>query len=138
MTAITLEKALLLIDAAKSKAIELGVAASVVILDPGVNLKAFARMDGSWLGSIDVAIKKAKTSVLFEMETQIVWEIGNPQAQAHGIELTNDGLVTFAGGIPLKDSGRLLGAIGVSGGLVAQDYKVACAGAAILEGMSRD
>jgi len=138
MTAITLEKALLLIDAAKSKAIELGVAASVVILDPGVNLKAFARMDGSWLGSIDVAIKKAKTSVLFEMETQIVWEIGNPQAQAHGIELTNDGLVTFAGGIPLKDSGRLLCAIGVSGGLVAQDYKVACAGAATLEGMSRD
>lgn len=134
MTGITLEKAQLLIEAAKSKAGEMGVAASVVVLDPGGNLKAFARMDGSWLGSIDVAIKKAKTSVLFEMETQIVWEIGNPQAQAHGIELTNDGLVTFAGGIPLKDAGELLGAIGVSGGLVAQDYEVACAGAAALEG----
>ena len=138
MTAITLKKALLLIDAAKSKAVELGVAASIVVLDPGGNLKAFSRMDGSWLGSIDVAIKKAKTSVLFEMETQIVWEIGNPQAQAHGIELTNEGLVTFAGGIPLNDSGGLQGAIGVSGGLVAQDYEIACAGVAALTGLSRD
>jgi uncharacterized protein GlcG (DUF336 family) len=126
MTGITLEKAQLLIEAAKSKAGEMGVAASVVVLDPGGNLKAFVRMD--------VAIKKAKTSVLFEMETQIVWEIGNPQAQAHGIELTNEGLVTFAGGIPLKEAGGLLGAIGVSGGLVAQDYEVARAGAAALEG----
>jgi uncharacterized protein GlcG (DUF336 family) len=133
VTAITLAKAELLIDAAKSKAVELGVAASIVVLDSGGHLKAFSRMDGSWLGSIDVAMRKAKTSVLFEMETQIVWEIGNPQAQAHGIELTNEGLVTFAGGIPLKDAGRLLGAIGVSGGLVAQDYEVARAGAAALE-----
>ena len=133
MTVITLEKAELLIRAAKLKAAEIGVAASIVVLDPGGNLKAFSRMDGSWLGSIDVAIKKAKTSVLFEMETQIVWEIGNPQAQAHGIELTNAGLVTFAGGIPLKDAGGLLGAIGVSGGLVPQDYEVARAGVAALD-----
>ena len=133
MAVITLEKAQLLIEAAKSKATEIGVAASIVVLDAGGNLKAFSRMDGSWLGSIDVAIKKARTSVLFEMETQIVWEIGNPQAQAHGIELTNAGLVTFAGGIPLKDAGGLLGAIGVSGGLVAQDYEVARAGVAVLD-----
>jgi uncharacterized protein GlcG (DUF336 family) len=133
MTVITLEKAELLIRAAKLKAAEIGVAASIVVLDPGGNLKAFSRMDGSWLGSIDVAIKKAKTSVLFEMETQIVWEIGNPQAQAHGIELTNAGLVTFAGGIPLKSAGALLGAIGVSGGLVPQDYEVARAGVAALD-----
>jgi uncharacterized protein GlcG (DUF336 family) len=133
MTVITLEKSELLIRAAKLKATEIGVAASIVVLDAGGNLKAFSRMDGSWLGSIDVAIKKAKTSVLFEMETQIVWEIGNPQAQAHGIELTNAGLVTFAGGIPLKSAGALLGAIGVSGGLVPQDYEVARAGVAALD-----
>jgi uncharacterized protein GlcG (DUF336 family) len=133
MTVITLEKAELLIRAAKVKAVEIGVAASIAVLDPGGNLKAFSRMDGSWLGSIDVAIRKAKTSVLFEMETQIVWEIGNPRAQAHGIELTNEGLVTFAGGIPLKSAGGLLGAIGVSGGLVPQDYEVARAGVAALD-----
>jgi uncharacterized protein GlcG (DUF336 family) len=136
MNVITLDKAERLIRAAQLKAAEIGVAASIVVLDAGGHLKAFSRMDGSWLGSIDVAMRKAKTSVLFEMETQIVWEIGNPQAQAHGIELTNEGLATFAGGIPLKDAGGLLGAIGVSGGLVAQDYDVARAGAAALEGLS--
>jgi uncharacterized protein GlcG (DUF336 family) len=133
MTAVTLEKTELLIGAAKSKALAIGVTVSIVVVDAGGNLKAFARMDRSWLGSIDVAMKKAKTSAFFEMETQTVWEIGNPQAQAHGIELTNGGLVTFAGGVPLKSAdGSLLGAIGVSGGLVAQDYEIAQAGAAAL------
>jgi uncharacterized protein GlcG (DUF336 family) len=133
MTLITLEKAELLIEAAKSRAAAIGIAASIAVLDAGGNLVAFVRMDASWLGSIDVAMKKARTSVLFEMETQTVWEIGNPRAQAHGIDLTNDGLVSFAGGIPLKSAeGALLGAIGVSGGLVAQDHEVARAGAAAL------
>jgi uncharacterized protein GlcG (DUF336 family) len=91
-------------------------------------------MDGAWLGSIDVAMKKAKTFVFFEAETQAVWEVCKPGAQAHGLELTNDGLATFAGGVPLKAAdGGLLGAIGVSGGQVAQDYEVALAGMAALE-----
>jgi uncharacterized protein GlcG (DUF336 family) len=112
------------VKAAKATAADIGIAVSVVVLDLGGHLKAFSRMDGAWLGSIDVAMKKARTSVLFEMETQKIWEICRPDAQAHGLELTNDGLVTFAGGIPLKASdGRLLGAIGVSGGQVAQDFE---------------
>ncbi len=123
-----------MIGAAKAKAADIGIAVSVVVLDFAGHLKAFSRMDGAWLGSIDVAMKKAKTSVLFEAETQAVWEVCKPGAQAHGLELTNDGLVTFAGGIPLKTAdGRLIGAIGVSGGQVAQDYEVARAGAAALE-----
>jgi uncharacterized protein GlcG (DUF336 family) len=83
-------------------------------------------MDGAWLGSIDVAMRKARTSVLFEMETQTVWDLCKPGAQAPGLEQTNGGLVTFAGGVPLKgsDSG-LLGAIWVSGGAVAQDFEIA-------------
>lgn len=98
-------------------------------MDAAGHLKAFSRMDGAWLGSIDVAMKKAKTSVLFEVETQAVWELCKPDAQAHGLELTNDGLVTFAGGIPLKGAdGQLLGSIGVSGGQVAQDLVIARAG----------
>ena len=125
---ITLENAERLIDAAKSKAADLGIAVSIVVLDVGGNLKAFARMDGAWLGSIDVAMKKARTSVLFEAETQDVWEVCKPGAQAHGLELTNDGLVTFAGGMPfLGRDGKLLAAIGVSGGQVAEDFEVASA-----------
>src|ERR1700677_666088 len=124
---ITSERADTLTKAAKAKAADIGIAVRLVVA--GGNLKAFSRMDGAWLGSIDVAIKKARTSVLFEMETQQVWEVCKPEAQAHGLELTNDGLVTFAGGIPLKAAnGHLLGAIGVSGGQVAQDYEGAQAG----------
>jgi uncharacterized protein GlcG (DUF336 family) len=119
----------LLVKAAASKATEIGISASIAILDAAGHLKTFWRMDGAWLGSIDVAIRKARTSVLFESETQELWEVCKPTAQAHGLESTNDGLVTFAGGIPLRASdGGLLGAIGVSGGLVAQDYEVARAG----------
>ena len=121
------------IEAAEAKAADIGIAVTVVVLDGAGNLKALSRMEGAWLGSIDVAMKKAKTSALFEMETQNVGEISKPGAQAHGIELTNDGLVTFADGIPLKTvGGELLGAIGVSGGQVAQDYDVACAGLAAI------
>ena len=117
--------------ASKSKAEQIGIAVSVVVMDAGGNLKALSRMDGAWLGSVDVAVKKAKTSVLFEMETQTVWGFCNPNGPARGIEFTNGGLITFAGGIPLKTSeGQLLGALGVSGGTVDQDHKVARAGLA--------
>jgi uncharacterized protein GlcG (DUF336 family) len=132
---ITSERADTLTKAAEAKAADIGIAVSIVVLDSGGNLKAFSRMDGAWLGSIDVAIKKARTSVLFEMETQQVWEVCKPEAQAHGLELTNGALVTFAGGIPLKSAnGHLLGAIGVSGGQVAQDFEVAHAALKALEG----
>ena len=123
-----------LVKAAKSKAEEIGVAASIVVLDFAGHLTAFSRMDGAWLGSIDVAMRKARTSVLFEMETQAVWDVCKPDAEAHGLEQTNGGLVTFAGGIPLKTAdGQLIGAIGVSGGQVAQDFEIARAGAAALK-----
>jgi uncharacterized protein GlcG (DUF336 family) len=129
--ALTLDQGQAALHAATAKAKEIGIAASVVVLDASGHLKAFSRMDGAWLGSIDVAMKKAKTSVLFEMKTQDVWEVCKPGAQAHGLELTNDGLVTFAGGIPLKTpGGELLGAIGVSGGQVLQDSEIATAGSA--------
>jgi uncharacterized protein GlcG (DUF336 family) len=131
--ALTLQQGQAILHAATAKARELGIAASVVVLDAAGHLKVFSRMDDAWLGSIDVAMKKAKTSVLFEMETQNVWEVCKPGAQAHGLETTNDGLVTFAGGIPLKTlGGKLLGAIGVSGGQVSQDFEIARTGSAAL------
>jgi uncharacterized protein GlcG (DUF336 family) len=123
-----------LLKAAQSKAVEIGIAVSIAVLDAGGNLKAFSRMDGAWLGSIDVALKKAKTAALFEVETQAVWEFCKPDGPAHGMELTNDGLVSFAGGIPLKEKdGKLLGSIGVSGGQVSQDLEIARAAVATFD-----
>ena len=131
---ITSDEAEAMIGAAKRKAADIGIAVSIVVLDLSGHLKAFLRMDESWLGSIDVAMKKAKTSVLFQAATHDVWEVCKPGAQAHGLDSTNGGLVTFAGGIPLKSADdRLIGDIGVSGGQVAQDFEIAAAGAAALQ-----
>jgi len=87
-------------------------------------------MDGALLGSIDIAQRKARTAVLFEANSEALWDYCKPGAQAPGLELTNGILATFAGGIPLKTAdGETLGAIGISGGAVAQDAEVARAGA---------
>jgi Haem-degrading len=75
---ITSDQAEGVVRAAKSKAADIGVAVSVVVMDAAGHLKAFSRMDGAWLGSIDVAMKKAKTSVLFEAETQAIWTLCKP------------------------------------------------------------
>jgi len=129
----TSDQADTLIAAARAKAKAIGIAVSVAVLDSAGHMKAFSRMDGAWLGSSDVAVRKARTAVLFEAKTQSIWDICKPDAQAHGLEHTNGGLVTFAGGIPLKAAnGDLIGAIGVSGGQVEQDFAVASAGAASL------
>jgi uncharacterized protein GlcG (DUF336 family) len=123
---LTLDLAEKVVRAGREHASTLGVAACLVVCDAAGHLKAFARMDRAWLGAIDVALRKAKTSVLFEAETQLIWEVSRPDAQAHGLESSNGGLITFAGGIPLRTAvGELLGAVGVSGGQVAQDYAVA-------------
>jgi len=119
------------IDAAEAKAKQVGVAVIVAVVDAGVHLKAFSRMDGAVLGSVDIAMKKARTAALFACNSEAVWEYCRLGAPAHGLELTNGGLAPFAGGIPLASAdGRLVGAVGVSGGAVAQDFEVAKAAAA--------
>jgi uncharacterized protein GlcG (DUF336 family) len=93
-------------------------------------LKAFSRMDGAVLGSIDVATSKARTAVLFSIPSEAVWEYCKPGAPAPGLERSNGGLATFAGGIPLFDArGALAGAVGISGGAVPQDLDIARAAA---------
>jgi uncharacterized protein GlcG (DUF336 family) len=130
---MTTQQADRVLQASIKKARELGISVCIAILDSGGHLKSFHRMDGAWLGVIDVAIKKAKTAVLFEMETQVLDNYSKAGADAHGIEFTNDQLVTFAGGIPLRDDGQIIGSIGVSGGLVTQDYAVAQSGESALK-----
>jgi uncharacterized protein GlcG (DUF336 family) len=135
LDSMTLTEALArrIIQAATEKATALDIAVVIAVIDAGTHLKAFSRMDGAVLGSIDLAIKKARTAALFEVDSEVVWEYAQPGTPAEVLQLSNGILATFAGGIPLRsDSGELLGAIGVSGGAVPQDREVAAAGAAVL------
>lgn len=130
---ITSSEARELIAAAEKHAIELGVPVNISVLDAGAHLKAFLRMDGAVLGSIDLSNAKARTAVLFSIPSEAVWEYCKPGAPAPGLERSNGGLAVFAGGIPLFDSrGSLIGAVGVSGGAVSQDLEIAKAAAAAL------
>jgi uncharacterized protein GlcG (DUF336 family) len=122
---ITSQQAEAAITGGEAKARELGLAAIVAVLDGGAHLKAFRRMDGAVLGSIDIAIRKAKTAVLFHANSEAVWDYCKPGAPAHALELTNGGLAPFGGGIPLRMDGIVIGAVGVSGGAVSQDVEVA-------------
>ena len=111
---------------------------NVAIVDAGGNLIAFGRMDGAWLGSIDIAIKKAWTSRAFDIETKALSKLAQPGEDFFGIHASNDGKVMiFAGGVPLKRNGVVVGAIGVSGGVGKQDQAVAEAGAQAFVSMSQ-
>jgi uncharacterized protein GlcG (DUF336 family) len=111
----------------------MSVKMDIAIVDAGTNLKAFARMDGAWLGSIDIAIKKAKTARFFDMPTHAIGELSQPGGALYNIEHSNGGLITFPGGVPLtNEDGVIVGAIGVSGSTVEDDLAVAEAGAAAL------
>src|ERR1700748_3579330 len=113
------------IAAARASATDQGLAVNIAVLDAGANLKAFFRMDGAVLGSIDVAVRKARTAVMFECSSEAVWDYCKPGAPAPMLELSNGGLAPFAGGIPLQcPGGALIGAIGISGGTVAQDQEI--------------
>ncbi len=130
---VTIEAAETAIEAARKRAIELGTKMCIAIVDSGANLKAFYRMDDAWVGSIDIAIKKAKTAVFFGMPTGLIGKLSQPGASLFGIEHSNDGLITFPGGLPIVDhEGVLVGAIGVSGSSVENDHAVAQAGVAVV------
>ncbi|PDT32638.1 MULTISPECIES: GlcG/HbpS family heme-binding protein [Sinorhizobium] len=123
---ITQSQAEAALAAARQAAEVIGVPMNIAILDAGVHLKAFSRMDGALLGSIDIALGKARTAALFGLSTEAIGEFSKPGGTSPGLELTNGGLVVFAGGLPIRDeNGVLLGAVGVSGGAVAQDLQVA-------------
>jgi uncharacterized protein GlcG (DUF336 family) len=130
---ITLEQAEKLSEAAKERAKAIGVPMNIAIVDEGANLVSFHRMDNAWLGSVDIAIKKAKTARFFDMNTGEIGKLSQPGGPLYNIEHSNGGLITFPGGVVLKDgSGKIIGAIGVSGGSVNQDHDVASAGAGAL------
>ena len=131
MSDITLQQAHAAVEAALEKSQQLGVKMDIAIVDAGANLKVFARMDEAWLGSIDIAIKKAKTARFFDMNTGDIGGLSQPGGPLFNIEHSNGGLITFPGGVPLKNgNGEIIGGIGVSGSNVEDDHEVAAAGAA--------
>lgn len=129
-TDISHEEALAAVLAAKNEAEKLNVLVNIAVVDAGANLKAFIRMDDSFLGSIDVAIKKAKTSRYFDIATGDLGKLTQPGGIIYNIEHSNDGLITFPGGVPIKnENGKIIGAIGVSGGTIEEDHDIATVGA---------
>ena len=128
---VTLNDARRVIAAAEKKAAEMKQPMNIAVADAGGNLVSHVRMDGAWLGSIDISIKKAYTSRAFDIATKDLATHAQSGGQFFGIHASNDGkIMIFAGGIPLKKDGKVLGAIGVSGGSGEQDHAVAEAGAA--------
>lgn len=126
---ITLEQAQKIIESALNKAKKMDLKMNIAVVDAGVNLVAFAKMDDAWLGSIDIALKKAETARYFNMPTGEIGKLSQPGGPLFNIEHSNGGLITFPGGIPIKNSkNEIIGAIGVSGSSVENDHEVASAG----------
>jgi uncharacterized protein GlcG (DUF336 family) len=133
MADITAKQAQAVLEAALKKAEEIKTKMDIAVVDAGANLKAFIRMDDAFLGSIDISIKKAKTARLFNMPTGDLGNLSKPGGSLYNIEFSNDGLITFPGGVLLKNKeGVIIGAVGVSGSSVEDDHAVASAGAAAL------
>lgn len=126
---ITLAQAQALVETAMKKATEIDTLMNIAVVDAGGNLKAFARMDGAWLGSIDISVRKARTARFFDMNSGDVGALSQPGGPLYNIEVSNGGLITFPGGIPLRLNGEIVGGIGVSGSSVENDHTVADAGA---------
>ena len=131
---ITVATAQSVVDAAAKKAVALNATMNIAVVDSGLNLKAFLRMDGAWLGSIDIAIKKACTARSFDMPTGELGKLSQPGGALFNIEHSNGGLITFPGGVPLTSGdGQVIGAIGVSGSTIEDDHAVAEAGASAVQ-----
>ena len=117
-----------LLAAAIQKSNDIGAKMNIAVVDAGANLKAFHRMDGAWLGSIDIACKKARTARQFDMPTGEIGSLSQPGGALFNIEHSNGGLITFPGGIPVtNENGEVIGAVGVSGSTVEDDHTVALA-----------
>ena len=130
---VSLADARRVIEAGEAKATEIGQPVNIAVVDAGGSLVAHVRMDGAWIGSVDISIKKAYTARAFDLPTADLAENAQPGGQFYGIDASNNGrIMIFAGGVPLQADGKVVGAVGVSGGQGEQDQEVAKAAAAAL------
>ena len=133
-TSLTLDDAKRMLQAGEVAAAKIGIAYNIAVVDAGGNLIAFVRQDGALIGSIDLAIGKAKTARLFDKTTSELAHLAQPNAPLFGIEQSNDGkVVIFGGGLPVRIAGSIVGAVGTSAGSVEQDVAVAQAALAAVQ-----
>ncbi|WP_078428153.1 GlcG/HbpS family heme-binding protein [Alkalihalobacterium alkalinitrilicum] len=126
MSKLNLANVKQMIAGAEEKAKEIGVPMVITVVDDGGNLVASHRMDEALLVSLDISLNKAWTSVALKIPTDELSKLGGPGGELYGINTTNNGrVVLFGGGIPIVIAGRVIGAVGVSGGSVADDIEVA-------------
>ncbi|MBO0143282.1 heme-binding protein [Agrobacterium sp. Ap1] len=122
-----------MIETSKSKATALNVPCSIAVIGRDGHLLSFERQDGAMAGSVELAINKAFTAQIFNNATDRLSVLAQPGAELFGIQHSHNGrVVVFGGGIPIQFQGQAIGAIGVSGGTVAEDVAIAEAGAGIL------
>ena len=115
-----------IIAAGERKASEIGIASSIAVVDAGGHLVAQARMDGAWIGSIDIAIDKAWTARATDHATDELAGVAQSGEPLFGLNTTNNArVVIFGGGVPVRHEGRVVGAVGASGGTVDEDVTVA-------------
>lgn len=123
---LTLDDAKQMLSAAEAKAASLGIAYNVAVVDAGGHLVAFIHQDGALLGSIDLAINKAVTAIIFDRPTSDLASLAQSGKPLFGIQESNAGkVVIFGGGIPVIIGGSTVGAVGASAGTVEQDIAVA-------------
>lgn len=133
-TTMSLKLATALIEKVEEEAARMGVKAVVAVSDASGRPVAIHCMDGSYIGSYDVALNKTYTSVAFQMSTAELAKLAAPGGSLYGIQNTNEGkIVIFGGGEPLLLDGVMIGAIGVSGGTAEQDTKLGAYGKNILK-----
>jgi uncharacterized protein GlcG (DUF336 family) len=133
LESVSLDDARRVIAAGEKRAIAIGQPMNIAVVDAGGNLVAHARMDGAWIGSVDISINKAFTARAFDTAPQDLASNSRPGEQFSGIHASNHGRVMiFGGGIPLKRGDAVIGAVGVSGGDGKQDQTVAEAAAGAL------
>ena len=135
MDDMTLEAALSLAEKVKEKAAEMGVKAVVAVANRGANPVLVQCMDDSYIASFDIALNKAYTSVALKMPTCQLSNLAKPGSPLYGIQHTNAGkIVIFGGGEPLMNKqGKVIGALGVSGGSESEDTALAAYGKEIFE-----
>lgn len=131
---MNLKTANALIGRVQEKAKEMGIPVVAAVSDKAGRPVAVQCMDGAYIGSFDVALNKTYTCAAFKMSTETLGKLAQPGESLYGIQFTNEGkIVIFGGGEPLYLEGRLIGALGVSGGSAEQDTALAAYGKDILK-----
>ncbi len=131
---MTLALAVKLIEKVEAKAAEQGMRVVTAVSDASGRPVAVHCMDGAYIGSFDVALNKTYTSVAFQMSTAKLGTLSQPGESLYGIQFTNGGkIVIFGGGEVLEQNGKMIGALGVSGGTAKQDTDLAAYGKSVFE-----